>query len=173
MRREDFFSILILFVIIALLIALAVFAINKVFGKEGVIDQYTEADNEYNKSEIVDKLNLIIKEKYIFDYKYATANNKTVTEVYNEETIIGYLLDENYIEPLKDINDNLVENQYYIQPNSINSDIATSVINENGSESNGTKIFKIKKLENKYSIFFVDKYGEEEEIGELILNPEV
>lgn len=173
MRREDFFSILILFVVIALLICLAIFAINKVFGKEGVIDQYTEADNAYNKSEIVDKLNLIIKEKYIFDYKYATANNKTVTEVYNEETIIGYLLDENYIEPLKDINDNLVENQYYIQPNSLNSDIATSVINENGSESNGTKIFKIKKVENKYLIFFVDKYGEEEEIGELILNPEV
>ena len=66
----------------------------------------------------------------------------------------------------------MVEDQYYIKPNALKGDIATSVINENGSESNGTKVYKIKKIEEKYLIYFVDKYGEEEELGELILNPE-
>ena len=64
--------------------------------------------------------------------------------------------------------------QYYINPNKLNGDLATSVINENGSDSNGTKVFKLKKVENedKYKIWFVDKYGEEEELGELIITPE-
>ena len=63
--------------------------------------------------------------------------------------------------------------EYYINADSLNSDIATQVINENGSNSNGTKVFKIKKIEDKYMIYFVDKYGEQEEIGELIMKPEV
>ena len=46
------------------------------------------------------------------------------------------------------------------------------MINENGSASNGTKVYKIKKIEGKYWIYFVDKYGEEEKVGELILDPE-
>ena len=49
----------------------------------------------------------------------------------------------------------------------------TSVVNENGSDSNGTKVFKIKKVEEKYMIYFVDKFGEETELGELVIKPEV
>ena len=71
-----------------------------------------------------------------------------------------------------DINDNLVQDQYYIRAEALKSDLATGVINENGSESNGTKVYKIKKLDDKYMIFFVDKYGDEEELGELIIKSE-
>ena len=173
MKREDIFSVLSLILIIVVLIVIAVFVGNKLFGKEGVIDQYKEADTEYNKSEIVDKLNLIVKEKYVLDYKYASENQKDIDEIYTTETVFSYLLEKGYLEPLKDINDNLVEDQYYINPEAFNSDIATSVINENGSASNGTKLFKVKKIEEKYLIYFIDKYGEEEELGELILKPEV
>ena len=67
----------------------------------------------------------------------------------------------------------MVQDQYFINPDSLNSDIATNAIKENGSDGNGTKIFKIKKLDTKYMIYFVDKYGVKEEIGELILKPEV
>ena len=34
-------------------------------------------------------------------------------------------------------------------------------------------LFKIKKLEDKFMIYFVDKYGEEEELGELIIYPDI
>ena len=172
MRKGDGLSIAGIFFIIIILIIVAAIAANKIFGKDGMVDKFTEADNEYNKTEIVDSLNLVIKEKYVLDYKYASENNLNPEELCTTENFFKYLQESNYIEQLKDINDNLVENQYYIKPDSLKGDIATSVINENGSESNGTKVYKIKKIEDKYLIYFVDKYGEEEELGELIINPE-
>ncbi|MBR3614372.1 MAG: hypothetical protein IKL55_04260 [Clostridia bacterium] len=172
MKKGNGFSIAGIFFIIIILGIVAFLAGDKIFGRNGMVEKITEADNEYNKAEIVDSLNLVIKEKYVLDYKYASENNLNPEEICTTENFFKYLLDSDYIEQLKDINDNLVEDQYYIKPNSLKSDIATSVINENGSESNGTKVYKIKKIEDKYLIYFVDKYGEEEELGELIINPD-
>ena len=173
MRREDGLSIIALIIIIVILIIIAVFAYNKIFGEDGIVTQYSENETEYNKEEIVDKLNLIVKEKYILDSKYAVENNQNIDEVYTAETLIQYLKDKEYIEELKDVNDNVVEDQYYINAPNITGDLATSVVNENGSDSNGTKVFKIKKVEEKYMIYFVDKFGEETELGELVIKPEV
>lgn len=173
MKKEDGLSIISLVVIIVILIIVLGIAAKVILGEGGILEKYSQADYEYNKSEILEKLNYIIKEKYVLDYKYALENKKDINEIYSEEIVFQYLLDSGYIEQLKDINDNLVQDQYYIIPNSLNSDIATNALNENGSAGNGTKIFKIKKLEDSYMIYFVDKYGEEEEIGELILTPEV
>jgi hypothetical protein len=173
MKREDGLSIIALIIIIVILIIIAGVAVNKLFGDDGVVNQLSEADNEYNKTEIVEKLNLIVKEKYVFDYKYAQENNKKIEEIYTDEIVLNYLVDSGYIEQLKDINDNLVEDQYFINPDSLNSDLATNAIKENGSNGNGTKIYKVKKIDEKYMIYFVDKYGNEEELGELNLKPEV
>ena len=115
----------------------------------------------------------IIKEKYFFEYKYASENHINFEELYNTDAVIKSLIDNGHIEQLKDINDNPVENQYYIHPDTLKSDIKKNEINENGSNSNGTKVFKIKKLEDKFMIYFVDKYGEEEELGELIIYPDI
>mgnify|MGYP003290657948 CR=1 FL=1 len=46
------------------------------------------------------------------------------------------------------------EDQYYIKPDSLKTDLATDVINENGSESNGTKVYKIKKWLFIKSMFY-------------------
>ena len=172
MRKGDGSSIAGMFFVIIILIVLAFFAGDKILGKDGLLDKITEVDNEYNKVEIVDSLNLVIKEKYVLDYKYAIENNLNPDEICTSDNFFKYLLESGYIEQLKDINDNLVQDQYYIRAESLKSDLATGVINENGSGSNGTKVYKIKKLEDKYMIFFVDKYGDEEELGELIINTE-
>ena len=172
MRKGDGLSIAGMFLLIIALIALAFFAGDKIFGKDGVMDKITEADNQYNKVEIVDSLNLIVKEKYVLDYKYAIENNLNPDEICTTDNFFKYLLESGYIEQLKDINDNFVQDQYYIRAEALKSDLATGVINENGSESNGTKVYKIKKLDDKYMIFFVDKYGDEEELGELIIKSE-
>lgn len=170
MRKEDGLSIIALIFIIVILAVIAGFAYNKL---QHVVNDIKETDIEYNKAEIVDKLNIIIKEKYVKDYKFAQENNKKIDEIYTSEAVINYLLENNYIEQLKDIDDRLVQDEYYINANSLNSDIATEVINENGSNSNVTKVFKIKKIEEKYMIYFVDKYGNQTEIGELNMKPEV
>ena len=173
MRKEDGLSIIGLVVMIAILVVVALVVVNKIFGKDGMVEKYEASDNEYNKTEIVEKLNLLIKEKYVLDYKYATENQKDPAEYCNADSFFNYLLDNGYIEQLKDINDNLVEDQYYINTDALHTDLATNEINKNGSESNGTKVYKIKKLEDKYMIYFVDKYGDEEELGELVMNPEI
>lgn len=173
MRREDGLSIVALIIIIVILVIVAVFAYYKIFGDDGIVSQYSEIDTEYNKDEIVEKLNFLVKEKYVFDTKYATENNLNIDEIYNTENLMKYLVDEGYIEELKDVNDNVVLDQYYINADKLNGDIATHAINENGSDSNGTKIFKIKKIEEKYMIYYVDKYGEETELGEFLVHPEV
>lgn len=173
MRKENGMSTIGLIFIIVILIIIAVIAINKIFGKNGIWNEYKKADTDYNKTEIVDCLDLIIKEKYVLDSKAAIENKQDVNQVCTSENMFKYLLDEGYIEQLKDIKDNLVQDQYYINAEKLDGDIVTNVINANGSESNGTKIFKIKKTEEKYMIYFVDKYGEEEELEELVLIPEV
>ena len=170
MKKENGASIILLAIVIVILIVIAGVALHVVYNN---VNKYTETEVEYNKEEIVEKLNLIVKEKYVLDYKYASENNKNIDEIYSPDTVIQYLLDKGIIEELKDINDNIVENQYFINPDALNSDIATNVINGNGSNSNGTKVFKIKKLEDKYMIYFVNKFGDEEELGELVMKPEV
>lgn len=173
MRKEDGLSIISLIIIVVILVVILGIAAKVIFGEDGIVEKYSQADNEYNKSEIVDKLNFIIKEKYVLDYKYALENKKDIAEVYSEEIVFQFLLDSGYIEQLKDIEDNLVQDQYFINAGTLNSAIATNAIKENGSKGNGTKIFKIKKVDENLKIIFVDKYGEEEEIGELILKPEI
>lgn len=173
MRKEDGFSIIGLIIAIILIIIVVVIGINILFGKDGIIKQYKEEDTEYNKSQVVDELNFIIKEKYFGDYKYAQENNKNIEEIYTEEALFNYLRESNYIEDLKDINDNIVANEYYINTESLNRDIVSYEVKANGSEGNGTKVFKIKKIEERYMIYFVDKYGDEEELGELVIKPEI
>ena len=173
MKKGNGFSIVgSTIIVIIILGVIAFFAGDKIFGRNGMVDQIKEADNEFNKTEIVDSLNLVIKEKYVLDYKYASENDLKPEDICTQENFFKYLLDSGHIEQLRDIKDNLVENQYYIKAESLKGDIATEVINENGSASNGTKVYKIKKIEGKYWIYFVDKYGEEEKVGELILDPE-
>ncbi len=173
MRKDAGFSIIGLIITIVILLVVAVIAINKIFGDNGIVSQYKEEDTEYNKNEVVENINFIIKEKYFGDYKYASENDKNINEIYTENAVLVYLLESKYIEHLKDINDNIVENEYYINTEQLNRDIVSYEVNKNGSEGNGTKVFKIKKIETKYMIYFVDKYGEEEELGELIMHPEI
>lgn len=173
MRKNSGFSAIALIITIIIIIIIAVIAINKLIGDDGIIRQYKQEDTEYNKTEVVEKLNLIIKEKYFGDYKYAQENKKNIDEIYTEEAVFNYLLENNYIEELRDINDNLVSNEYYIKTESLNRDIVSYEVNPNGSAGNGTKVFKIKKVGTKYMIYFVDKYGNEEELGELVMHPQI
>lgn len=173
MRKDGGFSAIALIITIIIIIIIAIIAINKLIGDDGIIRQYKQEDTEYNKTEVVEKLNLIIKEKYFGDYKYAQENKKNIDEIYTEEAVFNYLLENNYIEELRDINDNLVSNEYYIKTESLNRDIVSYEVNPNGSAGNGTKVFKIKKVDTKYMIYFVDKYGNEEELGELVMHPQI
>lgn len=55
MRKEKGFSIIGLIITIIILLAIAIFAINKIFGNDGIVSQYKAEDTEYNKHEVVEK----------------------------------------------------------------------------------------------------------------------
>ena len=84
MRKDAGFSIIGLIITIVILLVVAVIAINKIFGDNGIVSQYKEEDTEYNKNEVVENINFIIKEKYFGDYKYASENDKNINEIYTE-----------------------------------------------------------------------------------------
>ena len=74
MRKDGGFSAIALIITIIIIIIIAVIAINKLIGDDGIIRQYKQEDTEYNKTEVVEKLNLIIKEKYFGDYNRVYTN---------------------------------------------------------------------------------------------------
>ena len=162
MRKNEGLSIIVLILISIMILVGVGFVANWAWNK---ISEVREADTEYNKEEVVSNLNMLIKEKYFFEYKYASENHVDFSELYTTEKVIQSLIDNGHIEQLKDINDNLVEDQYYIHPETLKSDFSENEINEYGSDSNGTKLFKLKKIDERFMIYFVDKYGEEEDIG--------
>lgn len=173
MKKDNGFSAMGLIITIIILLVLAFVAVHFLFGNDGIVNKLKNKDTEYNKTEVVEQINLIIKQKYFGDSKYALENKKDINEIYNETTLFQYLIENNYIEQLKDINDNVIADQYFIKTENLNGDIVSYEVKENGSEGNGTKVFKIKKVEEKYMIYFVDKYGKEQELGELIIKPEL
>ena len=173
MKKDNGFTAVGLIITIIILLAIAVVAVHFLFGNEGIVNKVKNEDTEYNKAEVVEQINLIIKQKYFGDSKYALENKKDINEIYNETTLFQYLIENNYIEELKDVNDNVIADQYFIKTENLKADIVSYEVKQNGSEGNGTKVFKIKKVEDKYMIYFVDKYGEEQELGELIIKPEL
>ena len=98
MKRENGASVIALILFIVVIVIIVGIALYKIFGSGGVLNQYTENDVEYNKTEIVEKMNLIVKEKYVLDYKYASENNQKIEDIYSADTVIQFLLDKNYIE---------------------------------------------------------------------------
>ena len=77
MKRDNGLSIVALIITIVILLVVAVFAYIKIFGENGILRKYNESETEYNKEEIVEKINTIVKQKYIFDTKYCSENNKS------------------------------------------------------------------------------------------------
>ncbi len=83
MKREEGFSV-VSFVITIAIIVVIVGVIISVALK--FINQYTEEDTEFNKTEIVDTLNNIVKGKYVLDNKYAQENKKNIDEIYTRRS---------------------------------------------------------------------------------------
>ena len=83
MKRENGFSVVSFVITIAIiLVILGVI----VFVGLKIVKQYTEEDTEFNKTEIVDTLNNIVKGKYVLDNKYAQENKKNIEEIYTRRS---------------------------------------------------------------------------------------
>jgi len=160
-------SLISLVITIIILIAIASLGVFLTLGEDGILKQVSDEEIEFNKNEVLKQLNTILTQKYIEDYHKESGNN--IEQYYNEEEIIKFLKENNYIEnnyePEKQ---EKTENRYYIHVENLKSDINQFALSKNGNnEGNGKNLFYLQKEESKFFVYYITLGGETEQIGEL------
>jgi hypothetical protein len=173
-----------LIIVIAILAVVGFFGYKLAVGRNGIITKVTKDEEKYNKSEILEEINLLITEKYLNVYSKATATGENkIEEFYNDEKVIAYLKGYSggedgtinyeeapdstiYIEDLVD-----EEGCYYVKIENLKQDFITYGKGENVEDSND--YFFIKKVDDKYNLYYKNVNSEIEEIGELQMEPSI
>ena len=184
MKRENGLTLTALVITIIILLVLAGVSLRFIVGENGVIEKATTVEAEYNKSEVLEELNLIITEKYLDAYKKATKAGKDakIEQYYNSEKVIKFLKGysggesgEDYtVQDSKIIIEDLVgsTDEYFIRISELNKDISSYAKGKN--EENSKDFFFIKKeSEDVYKVYYRNSRRENEEIGALQLQPQV
>lgn len=160
MYKENGLAYQILVLIIIIIIAIAGVLINKIIGRNGVLDQVSTVEEEYNKEEILEKLNHKVTQKFIEINNMAKANNQNIAELYNENVVIEFLKQSLIIEETYDENGNFQDGIYLIN--------VSKLKDENQEQNNNNEgTFKLEKLDKKYIVVYYDKNNNSKKIGEL------
>lgn len=177
-----------LLIIIAVLAVVAFIAYRAGTSNDGLITKFTTDEEEYNKSEVLEEINLIITEKYLDAYNKSIAgDNKKdenkINEFYNPEKVIAYLKgysggDDGNInyeaEPDKTVFiEDLVDETdcYYVKIENFKRDITTRGKGKNEKGSND--YFFIKKDGEDYKLYYKNANSEVDEIGALQLEQSI
>ena len=182
-----------LVVTIIVLLILAGVSLNLVLGDNGILTKATNVEIEYNKSEVLEQLNLIITEKYLEAYHQAINDKKEVSEYYSATKVIEFLQTAvieglepeegqdsyvGYIEALKDDTGNTIANQYFVKMPSLQRNISRFGLGKNdGSQSDIFIIVNNNNADgdnndvNDYVVKYISNDGTEEEIGILQMQP--
>lgn len=158
MNKEQGVAYQMLILIVIIVIAVAGVLINKIIGKNGIIEQATIVENEFSKEEIVEKLNQKITQKFIELNNVAKQNNQNISEIYNADVVIEFLKQNVIIQELYNEEGQVKEGIYDINIKNLKED------NEDGTQI-GT--FKLEKREEKYVVVYYTEKGEQQDIGEL------
>lgn len=160
-------SLISLVITIIVLIAIAGLGVFLTLGEDGIIKQVSDEETEYNKNEVLKQLNSILTQKYLDDYHKESGNN--IEQYYNEEEIIKFLKENNYIEDYYEPEkQEKTENKYYIHVENLKADIKQFGLSANGNNGgNGKSLFYLQKEESKFFVYYITLSGETEQIGEL------
>lgn len=156
MYKENGFAYQILVLIIIIVIAVAGVLINKVVGKNGMLNKAVQVENEYKKEDILEKINYIVTQRFIEMNNQAKANNQNISEIYNSDVIIEYLKQSFIITEIFDEKGNFQEGIY---------DIDISKLQDDEIQIEGT--FRLEKKDDKYMVVWYDENGKTQEVGEL------
>lgn len=158
MYKENGFAYQILILIIIIIIAVAGVVINKVIGKNGVLNQVAKVETEYDKEDVLEKINYKITQKFIEINNEAKASGRNISEMYNSDVVIEYLKQSLIIEETQDENGNFQEGIYLIN---------IEKLKEDNQEIKVQGTFKLEKIEDKYMVVWYDEENHSQEIGEL------
>lgn len=186
---------IIIFIISILIIAgIAYGAYYFTIGRDGLVNKISSVENEFDKTEVIEKIKELVKEKYMEVYNSTKENSDIkLDEAYNEDVAISYLFEKGvidyyyyskYEENSKKYeyvyNENVTEQTgkradlYYINAQNIEN------VNTYGKgekytadlEVNKNDVFVMEKNAEKYVIKYFNQDGKEEEVGTVeIANP--
>lgn len=158
MGKENGLAYQVLVLVIIFVIAVAGVLINKIVGKNGVLDRVAEVETEYSKEDILEKINYVVTQKFIELNNEAKSSNRNISELYNSEVVIEFLKQNLMIEETYDAAGNFQKDVYVINVEKLK-----------GEEESGKTIgeFKLEKIENKYMVVYYDEANRAKEIGEL------
>lgn len=159
MNKENGFAYQVLLLIIIIIIAVAGVIINKVVGKNGLVDKAVAVEAEYSKEDVVEKINYMVTQKFIELNNQAKENNKNISEVYNSDVIIEYLKQNFIIEEISDEEGSFQEGIYLIN--------VDKVIEDEKEISQITGKFQLEKKDDKYFVVYYDESDNSQELGEL------
>lgn len=173
-----------LIILIVAVIVIAVVGYRLVTSSDGLIRKATSDQEKYDKSEVLEEINVIITQKYLEAYNKSTSDGKNkVEEFFTPDKVIAYLkgqpikddgsvnLEEAptetaYIEDLKE-----EENCYYIKIENFKRDITSYGKGENTKDSND--YFFIKLEGENYNLYYKCSDNNIEEIGALKFKQEI
>lgn len=177
----------VLFTLILLIVAVIVIAVvahRLTTRSDGLIRRATSDQEKYDKSEVLEEIDVLITQKYLEAYNKSTSAGKNkVEEYFTPEKVMAYLkgypikedgsinLEEAptetaYIEDLKS-----EENCYYIKIENFKRDITSYGKGENTEDSND--YFFIKLEGEEYNLYYKASDNEVEKIGALEFKQEI
>lgn len=158
MEKETGFAYQVLVLVIILIIAIAGVIINKIIGKDGMVNKVVEVETEFSKEDILEKINYKVTQKFIELNNQANQNHQNILEIYNENVVIEFLKQNEIIHETFDESGNLIDNVFEI-------DISKLTDEEKSAVNIGK--FQLEKIENEYVVVYYDENGETEQIGKL------
>ncbi len=160
MKRDNGLAAITLVLMIIIILGIVGLTIYFSIGDEGVLTKVTQDEEEFNKTEVLDELNITITEKYLETYKNEVVNGRKIEEVYNKDVAINYLKEKGIIEPYDEN-----KNKYYINVSALRSDIKQGK-GEKGSSKDVYVIEKSEKTED-YEVVYLKNENERISIGNL------
>ncbi len=157
MLKEDGLAYQVLVLVIIIIIAAAGVLINKVIGKNGMLNKVAEVETEFSKEDVLEKINYKVTQKFIELNNVAKENNQNISDLYNRDVVIEFLKQNLIIIETHDENGNFVEGVYDID--------VSKLKDENETQNAGT--FKLERIEDKDMVVYYNENNEPEQIGEL------
>ncbi len=160
MKEENGFAYQILVLMIIIVIAVAGVVINKIVGKNGMLNRVAEVETEFSKEDVLEKINHKVRQKFIEINNEAKASNRNILEMYNTDMVIEFLKQNFVIEETKDEEGKFQEGIYHIN---------VGKLQDEEKEIHYVGKFQLEKRENKYIVIWYNEEGKSQEVGELQL----
>ncbi len=92
MRNNEGKAFLKLLIVIVILFLIGFMAYKWAIGRDGIITKVTTDEKEYNQSEVLQEINVIITQKYLEAYSKATSGGENkIEQFYNADKVMLYL----------------------------------------------------------------------------------